>query len=435
MKLQLRLSFPAAVLLGSLVVGCSGSAAGSGPDAGADPVGSAQDEPTVDDAEEPEFGSTFADAELDATHRELLRIAFSTVDDMPLEPHVKNRSRIQESVVEACLELGQIATAYEFTEQIANWRRGAQFAEIAYHLAEQGELADVNELLQRAFVVATEDESALSQDWRRDNIRVRIARVHALLGQDAEAQVLEAGVVDSESFKVVSAHPNFADPEQLEPRLEGLRQIAENGVLDQARNVVEATVELYRAFYADDERRAQIERTLVEVCRFLPQDIGIEVRAQLAEVAIENADFPRALTFVDEAAAVVDGERWLPEDELPLRARLASLRYRAGADEQGLLEAFTAREFFDANRGAIYDVFRGEALRPLAEAFVEMGMRDTAAEVYALAVEEGVENPNSRPRAEDLAATCISMALHGFEPEQALLERLREIERGLGDPW
>ncbi len=64
-------------------------------------------------------------------------------------------------------------------------------------------------------------------------------------------------------------------------------------------------------------------------------------------------------------------------------------------------------------------------------------MDDTAAAlmVYKRAVEEGVENPNSRPRAEDLSATCLSMALHMVEPDAELKNRIRQISEGLGDPW
>jgi hypothetical protein len=46
-----------------------------------------------------------------------------------------------------------------------------------------------------------------------------------------------------------------------------------------------------------------------------------------------------------------------------------------------------------------------------------------------------VKNPNSRPRAEDLVATCLSMVLCGFEPPAELAERMQVVARGLGDPW
>jgi hypothetical protein len=50
-------------------------------------------------------------------------------------------------------------------------------------------------------------------------------------------------------------------------------------------------------------------------------------------------------------------------------------------------------------------------------------------------IEEGAENPNARPRAEDLVETLLSMAQVGFEPEPKLIERIEEITAGLRDPW
>ena len=78
---------------------------------------------------------------------------------------------------------------------------------------------------------------------------------------------------------------------------------------------------------------------------------------------------------------------------------------------------------------------RAAALRPIAEGYARLGDRDRALELYKRAVEEGVANPNSRPRANDLAATCASLAVVDLEPDAELMARLREVSEGLGDPW
>jgi hypothetical protein len=64
-------------------------------------------------------------------------------------------------------------------------------------------------------------------------------------------------------------------------------------------------------------------------------------------------------------------------------------------------------------------------------------MRDPteALAVYKQAAEAAVENPNSRPRAEDLSAICLSMAKRTVEPDAALWARIREIKSALGEPW
>ena len=64
-----------------------------------------------------------------------------------------------------------------------------------------------------------------------------------------------------------------------------------------------------------------------------------------------------------------------------------------------------------------------------------MGNRDRALELYRGAVEAGLDNPNSRPRADDVSATCLSLAKHGLEPGSELLGKIEAIVKGLGDPW
>ena len=51
------------------------------------------------------------------------------------------------------------------------------------------------------------------------------------------------------------------------------------------------------------------------------------------------------------------------------------------------------------------------------------------------AIEAGTINPNSRPRAEDLSATCASIALAGIEPDASIRQRIERARAGLADPW
>src|SRR6185503_20684098 len=53
---------------------------------------------------------------------ELLDLAFETVSKMPAVPHIKNRTRAQEEIVEAALALGQPKRARAFSDRIENWR-------------------------------------------------------------------------------------------------------------------------------------------------------------------------------------------------------------------------------------------------------------------------------------------------------------------------
>ena len=116
-------------------------------------------------------------------------------------------------------------------------------------------------------------------------------------------------------------------------------------------------------------------------------------------------------------------------------AQLAALRHRAGEKSQARVEVDAALAKFEAERQKIVNIDRAKTLRPIAEAYSSMSDASAALMVYKRALEEGVENPNSRPRAEDLAATLCSMALNRFEPDAQTWLRIVEICDGLGQPW
>ena len=81
-------------------------------------------------------------------------------------------------------------------------------------------------------------------------------------------------------------------------------------------------------------------------------------------------------------------------------------------------------------------MFRSQA--PIASlslaAAIAVAVPPASAE-FTGAIEEGIENPNSRPRAQDLTTTCVSMAVHGVEPNEGIWIRVRQILDGLSDPW
>src|SRR5262249_52432360 len=116
-------------------------------------------------------------------------------------------------------------------------------------------------------------------------------------------------------------------------------------------------------------------------------------------------------------------------------ANLAELRYRAGDEKNARGEADRALLFFDTARVQIVNIWRAGALRAVAEAYRTMGDKAATLKVYKRAVEEGVGNPNSRPRAEDLGERSCSMALQGVEPDEDLRGRLHQVCDALAEPW
>ena len=177
------------------------------------------------------------------------------------------------------------------------------------------------------------------------------------------------------------------------------------------------------------------EKTIRESWGPLPRTIRIELLLDLAGYAVDHDDKGKGLQFVNEAQQVFDAVSWTPEDEVAWTARVAEQRFRAGDEHFAHSQAKAALATFQSTREDIIDIYRADSLRPLAEAFHTIGDAEVTALVYQMATEEGAVNPNSRPRADDLTANCLSMARIGFEPDDDLWARLEEVLGGLGAPW
>ena len=147
------------------------------------------------------------DLDIPASQRELLILADQVATAMPINPHVKDRSAAQQSVVEAALELGQPALAEKFLYNISNYRQGVAFADLAYYLAENDMPGLADDYAKRAMRVESLDGIT---EWRKSRIRVGVARVRALLGDnEAIAQLTQAvdpnqlGMIDITLSEVV----------------------------------------------------------------------------------------------------------------------------------------------------------------------------------------------------------------------------------------
>ena len=370
---------------------------------------------------------------------ELLKLAFDTASAIPVRPHEKDRARAQEEVVVAAIASGRVDLAKKWVERIDTWRRGSAYADLAFALAASGESPELRRYLVLASGIA--DREA---DWRRDRIRMKVARVHARLGELAEAKriagtlpVEEAGKLDEIRIETRSA--SLADDAEavaeFEAEVEILDRIVASRTFDPTRHALAAFTALHRRHYADSARRDLVEARIRGGWVLLPIDIRIDLLLGLAENAAAAGDAAASQRFVAEATSMAEAATWIAEHEVPLLGRLAKASQAAGNPEEAQRLARKAIEVFDAKRDTIFDIYRAAALRPLAEAYAAMGDGETAAAIYRRAIEEGFGNPNARPRALDLSATCLSMASSGVLPDAATAARLREIRVLLTDPW
>lgn len=383
---------------------------------------------------------------IDAYRINLLELANSAASAMPLNPHIKTRSKLQEHVVKACLGIGQPVRALKFARDIENWRKGVAYADLAYYCAENSQCtlgqknpaSLIQSYLDRAEkIVKDYAQSENAQAWRSDRIRVRIAQTHLLLSNNKEAARFSKNLEESEAGKVGIAKAQMydLDDKAFDEWMMELEAMITNGSLDQAMHAQETIAHLFNRCYENEGRRARTEGAILGSIRKVPRELGIRLLMKIAGFAIDHEDRAKALELVNEAQTRMNDAKWLAKHRVPLMADLAELRFNAGEKEEALAYAGEALELFNADREKIVDIFRAETLVPLAEAYFTMNDMSSAISVYKKAVEEGTLNPNSRPRAEDLIAICCSMAVLGVEPDEDLWNNMMQVFKDLGQPW
>lgn len=361
---------------------------------------------------------------------QLLDLAFETASAIPANPHRKDRARVQEDIVEICLRLGQPRRAAGYIEQIDNWRRGFCYADLAFYCAQQGCRGDAQSFLQQAeTILKTTDEE------RKDRIRVRIAQTYVLLGQKEKVEEFEKDIADSEAGKVSGVRAMICADDSFDEQMESLDKLMATGGYDVLSNALKSCVQLFDRFYNDPQRRSLVEEKIEQSWEKLPILIRIKRLMEMAESALDHSDSSQAIEFIHKAQSMMDGCKWPLEPRVSLTAQLAELRFRAGHRDKARSDLDRARSLLNGQGNTIVDIYRAGVFRSLAQAYRTLEVKDVSLAIYKQAVEIGVINPNSRPRAEDLAAACASMALNAIEPDAQLWTRIHQIREGLGQPW
>lgn len=385
--------------------------------------------------------AVLSDVSLAAFQIELLDLAFESATRIPVYPHIKDRSRAQYEVVESALKLNQPQRALGYIERIDNWRRGAGYADLAMYYAQHQREPEVQRYLDLAHKIAEEGVSLpqasenVPQEWRRDHIRTKIAQTYARLGMIAQAHTYETGVEDSEVGKVAAVLADVDTITPLDEQIKGLDDFVTQGKMEITQNAIEGFNQLYENHYQDADRRRLIEDKIKTSWNGLPIIFRVRTLQRLADIALKHNDANKAIECVNEAQQIIDTYRWDLEYLIPLQAQSIALRYRAGLTDQSLADAAALLDRFDVEKEAIVNVFRVRTLIALSETFRVLGDMQAALSVYKKAAEESVDNPNSRPRAEDLAAICCYMAAVELEPDAELWTKIHQIHKGLGQPW
>lgn len=358
---------------------------------------------------EPEAQEAFVlqDAELTENQRELLAFAFDAASSMPHYLHIRNRSRAQEVVLRTALELEAPGLALDWAPGVDNWLRADLMLDVAYHYLQQGAEAQSQQAAEWAedYVRESGDESLA--EWRLDQVQAKFER---LAQYDPESGSLEA-------------------------TLEWVQAVAELGEFDGVQAAMASCVELYERYGDDEDARTAIFEAMEGGWTGIPLQERLNRTADLVRSATARGDRATALRFLGEYKQVMDGFQWIPRDGIPIRAVLASLRHQAGLQAEGLELAEEAAQLYRESEPRMVDIFRADALAPLAVAYAEMGLAERSRALFGEALEAAGLNPNSRPRVDDLVLVATAMARVDLEPTEEQWELLRAMTSELGDPW
>lgn len=376
-----------------------------------------------------------ADQPLVAFRVELLEIAFEAVSKMPANPHIKDRCRNQAVVFGACLELDQPRRALRYSERIDNWRRGIAYADYAIYCARHGHTHGLDRWLKLASVISRQNEI---EEHRRAQILARIATARVWMAADTQPAI-EIELDDPAPWQqgeLDLAKAMRCDPATFSRQLDRLDRImAAERDFDARRNALTAYGKLFARFFADSQKRALIEARIRQGLETMPPAIRVIVLESLAQAAIAHGDQPAATALVGDVQKLIDGARWPIDHRLRLAGPLCKLRGQAG-DRAGAIAALDAlMRLYEDGREQILSIDRAETLHPLAEAYGSLGDRAKSLSTYALALREGNANPNARPRCEDLAGLCCSMARNDIEPDEELWAGIRQTAANMKDPW
>ena len=362
--------------------------------------------------------------------QDLLQIASETAGILPSNPFIKVNSKNQEQVVSTCIELGLFDLASDYAANIENWRRGKCYGELAVVYAGKGQTDKALEYIKLA-----SETSDVSQQWRNDEIKINVARAYAFLDDFENAFRVksdldkESHIVEIYAIKAIRSNSQ-SDFDELLSQIDKYTSAKEFYAVLYS---ITALIDVYEHYYSQGENLKVIEDKILDIYEPMPYYYRYRFFRDICKIALSNNDKKRALEFVNKVDSIVYKEKfeWRLEDRIALRAELAALKFKTGAEELAKEELDKIFDMFNAEGEKIVDMFRAEPLRKLAESYYQVGEREKSMLVYGLALAHGVKNPNIRPKAMDLTSTCCSLLVNRIELDEYLLTQIKEVYKDL----
>lgn len=370
-------------------------------------------------------------------------MAFDAACKFPSIPHAKNRGRTQDLVVAACFEMDQPLLAISLAPKVEGWRRGVAYADFAWCCAKVKDVEGAKRYIGLAESVLEEYRGEANvQDWRADKVRIKIARALTTLGDEAKSRVVlqsvsptSAGAVDRSWTGTMASHLDVMTSVTAASELERITETFLSQSLGEQYTSMMLVAGIHGRFFEHEAVRAITEERLFVRFEKLPTNLRLDAMAPLVGHYVEHQDLVGARNVIHTMTQLMAKFSWRPEERMPQLARIAKLREATGDRDRAKHELQEAFKYYNDNREQIVNIDRCESLRAIALAWHKLGDAQQADDLIAICLEEALENPNSRPRCDDLVETCIAMARVQQKPSAALWQRLHEVTNGLSTPW
>ena len=371
-----------------------------------------------------------ATAELTRSRTSLLATAFAVASRMPIDPHERDRSRVQEAVVQACLELGLLDQAAQLADQMQGWRQGNVIALLGQRYAALGQGDKARQCAARALRVDVGEST-----WGKDFVDTEVARIYVKLGDEGKAYATVSSDRQAERGRIEAERTAKLPESQLDAQADVFDQAIATMNFDLVRGGIDGYLAWMDRVVDDASRRERALKALSAAFPGLPLDLQVKCHVQLADVLFAHGYKELATLQLDRASELFRATVFLPEDTALFGVIVAKSRIRMGDTNAARVELQRLRAEFEARAETIVNLRRAASWRSLADGYQLLGDTEDAGRCHAAALDAGALNPNARPRADDLSATCVSMAVSGFMPSTELLLRIEHIRAGLADPW
>lgn len=379
----------------------------------------------------------------------LLNLAYAGVSEMPVRPHIKNRSRAQIKVVETALQLNRPEWAAQHIPEIKNWQQWMAKADLACFYAQHGRAADARVLLAEldgilktaqdrasGAIVATAPNALIDslEGWRLKKVMTRTLETREVLnagsiGAPTGYDLSEEEIVALKTGQITGGTLNYA------AAFDQLRRMADTQDFEILHPVLLGMVRLLDMHYTDFQVGDWAEQELFPHFVHTPVFVRVDVLEHLAEVALKHGDKTEVLALCDTMEVYISQAALPAQFHVEEMSRVLKLRLAAGG-QGGVLEELNALTAdFVERKDSVVSIYRAKPLCSMAEVYALAGQSVQALELYAQAMDEARINPNSRPQAEDLCTLCCSMALAGITPSAEWLSRLESWKEELGRPW